>query len=274
VTASTFALPAPSTVNLPIYQQFDGQPDCTSTNSGDPCCPTTNTLLTDILNELRDDEDFEETICVEQGSNPAVLFWRRVTRNQDTGVVTVSLHNADGTPYAGAGVCDLASVNDRELIRSECRAVANGVGYTTGDIIQRITVLDVSGASPSVLATFYLNVSTGSPIAPPLATDLDCNPVVHTIMTGAGRVNTPGVYNAGSVLPAGSALLGISFNVVAGAPTLQGTYLPVLPIISPVPLSVGQSVSYSASENDDVLSGFTLTLGVGDVVDIFWTFRS
>jgi hypothetical protein len=93
-------------------------------------------------------------------------------------------------------------------------------------------------------------------------------------MTGAGRVNTPGVYNAGSVLPAGSALLGISFNVVAGAPTLQGTYLPVLPIISPVPLSVGQSVSYSASENDDVLSGFTLTLGVGDVVDIFWTFRS
>jgi hypothetical protein len=57
------------------------------------------------------------------------------------------------------------STVDREIIQTEYVATAGGTGYSNNDMIVRADVYDVSGSSPSLVATIWRNVSTGAALS-------------------------------------------------------------------------------------------------------------
>ena len=72
---------------------------------------------------------------------------------------------------------------DRELVEICYDAIADGTGYTTGDKITRVMILDVTTDPSTIESSIYINKTTGSAISPDLADLLVC--------TGSGTCVNP-----------------------------------------------------------------------------------
>jgi hypothetical protein len=118
-----------------------------------------DSTLQSILNELRDDRQISETIWID--STNSTYFIRRVTVNQDTGLPTVSFTDLAGNPASPtvANLVQVGSQTDSELVFTGYRAIANGTGFSTGDRIVEINVVDTKNYT--IAATIWKNTTTG-----------------------------------------------------------------------------------------------------------------
>lgn len=104
-----------------------------------------------------------------------------------------------GLPYSatgggGGGV-------DREVITVTFSATASGVGYNSGDIIQSITTLDLSGTTPVVNSVTWRNQTQSTTISAPNSSDLSL--VGQTGLTNAQLRASPVSVSTGVSLNSG-----------------------------------------------------------------------
>jgi len=132
-----------------------------------------NSILGNILTQLQNQKDFEETVWIDTG-NSNTVYIRTVTLNEGTGVKTITYSLPDGTTYLPVGPSvQASSSNDVEFSRNQYKANAGGTGYTTGNVISQILVLDTTTTTPSLRATLWYNESTLAFISTPTPGTLD-----------------------------------------------------------------------------------------------------
>ena len=91
------------------------------------------------------------------------FYVRRDTMNEQTGVVVVGWFTPQGatSPGPGTGIRPASGSKDYEITSTLYTATAGGTGYSNGDTLIHALVLEVSGSSPVVAASIWLNVTTG-----------------------------------------------------------------------------------------------------------------
>jgi hypothetical protein len=123
---------------------------------------TTGNLATDatlqqVLDAVKAQIDISSTIWTD---NSGVYYVRKDIVNESTGTITVSFTDPSGnvaTP--GTGLKPLAS-SEASVITDFYNAIASGTGYSTGDLLARVAILN-SNISPPSATFFWLNFSTG-----------------------------------------------------------------------------------------------------------------
>lgn len=208
---------------------------------------TENTLLA-VRDSIRAQIDAASTVWTD---NSGAYYVRRDSVNQGTGAVTVAFFDPQGNAATpGAGLRPLSQA-DRDVTQALFDATASGTGYSLGDLIARVLIIDANPASPTVTA-IWVNLSTGAVIAAPTGGTIeraDENIGARQVGTWTVTANAgSGTFNvsAGSLpLPAGAstetslAALLAAFN--ARVPTLLGT-VPGVNVSAPPVRQVGQDI--------------------------------
>lgn len=129
----------------------------------------------------------------------------------------------------------------REFRITTYQAIANGPGFSIGDIISRTDIIDV--VTGVIISTLWFNETTGLTIAAPLITSL-----VPYSPAPASSVRTPSLTR---VVAAGTVAAGARSVSVYNAGTTAGTWLGAA-------IEPGEQFAYDAGGND-VLSAFAYT---------------
>lgn len=133
----------------------------------------------------------------------------------DGGVFSVAFTTPAGDPATpGAGLRPAANEESLTTAERVYDATANGAGYSTGDVLLRSVTVNQNAAPPVVVASFWLNLTTGAVIAAP----------------GAGHYQpSNSVVVGSSVLPTGAAT--------------EGTLAAVLAALAPLGTAANQAVA-------------------------------
>lgn len=121
-------------------------------------------VLDDILLELKDDKFLTETIWYDK-TDLTKFYIRKTSLNQDTGVITVSFLNIDGTT-ASPIVTNLVSAVTNcaiEIVTTEYDVIMNGTGYSIGDQIEELKLVNTAD---NTITTLYYNKTLGTTISP------------------------------------------------------------------------------------------------------------
>ncbi len=95
------------------------------------------------------------------------FYVRRDSVNEQTGVVTVGWFTPQGNSATpGTGLRPASGMKDYEISSTPYVATAAGTGYSIGDSLVHALVLEVGGASPTVAASVWLNITTGLVVSP------------------------------------------------------------------------------------------------------------
>ncbi|QKQ75579.1 hypothetical protein [Nostoc sp. TCL240-02] len=118
----------------------------------------TDTTLQQVRDAIKAQLDIASTIWTD---NSGAFYVRRDLVNEGTGTITVTFTDPTGSAATpGAGLRPLATT-DKDTITDFYDVLASGTGYSTGDLLARVAILDVNSGSPS--ATFvWLNLTTGT----------------------------------------------------------------------------------------------------------------
>jgi hypothetical protein len=129
-----------------------------------------NTLLQDILDELRDDINLSETVW--RDATTGAFYIRQSKLNEDTGAITSVWINPNGTTASPnvAGLVLAVANKDFETSEVIYRATANGTGYSNGDLIALVILLDTDTISAG--AVWYNATTRGVIASAPPDTDL------------------------------------------------------------------------------------------------------
>jgi len=124
---------------------------------------TANSSLATIAATMLLQREFSETIWVD---SIGTFYIRTVTYNEGTGSYTTTNTLPNGTPYIPTAPSAPASVSaDIELVKSVYRAIAAGVGYSIGDIVTQIKIIQTVFPF-AVIGTVYFNNNTSAQITP------------------------------------------------------------------------------------------------------------
>lgn len=100
--------------------------------------------------------------------NSGAYYVRRESVSEGTGVISVSFVDSAGSAATpGAGLKPLASA-DKDVIEAFYDATASGTGYSTGDLLARIAIIDTMPSTPTAVY-IWMNLTTGAIIAAPSA---------------------------------------------------------------------------------------------------------
>lgn len=150
---------------------------------------STQTTLAAILAELQAATSLATTMWTD---NSGAYYVRRDVIDEGTGAVTVSFTTPTGTPVTpGAGLRPAA--NEEALSTEVVRYVGAvaGTGYSVGDMIERIVILDANTSPPTVVTSAWVNLTTGAILgtAPTIA-NLTANPTALPVgaATSANQV--------------------------------------------------------------------------------------
>ncbi|WP_299174422.1 hypothetical protein [uncultured Brevundimonas sp.] len=128
---------------------------------------TGNSTLGSILSTLQAQVDLSTTLWTD---NSGAFFVRRDVIDQDNGTVVVSFTNPTGAAATpGAGLRPAANEESLNTLEALFSANAAGTGYSSGDLIARQVVVDQNTSPPSIVATTYVNLTTGAVITPTAA---------------------------------------------------------------------------------------------------------
>lgn len=131
-----------------------------------PAGASTEATLVQVRDAIKAQLAIASTIWTD---NTGAYFVRRDLINEGTGAITVVFTLPDGTTATpGAGLKPL-STTDRDVLEETFDATAAGTGYSNGDVLGRVLVLDANSATPSVVTSFWFNFTTGAIIAAPTA---------------------------------------------------------------------------------------------------------
>ncbi len=162
---------------------------CYATPAG--CCPSTDAILSDILAELKDDQD-REILWAEDVNNPGNYVRYVETVDQDSGSISVSCIDSTGATVACP--TNLKPITGKQIKFAElCQEVVNPGGWgSAGDIITKIVCYDVTGALPVLMGVVWFNQSQNQDITPtpPAAADVQaCNQAQVLPIVDCGNAN-------------------------------------------------------------------------------------
>jgi hypothetical protein len=122
-----------------------------------------NTTLTNILAEMRDDRQIAETVWYDK-LTPTLFYVRRATVDEDTGTVTISFQNVDGTTATPttANLVQANAQSDIETVNYQYKVITAGTGYAIGDNIQELQMVNPVG---TVQATVWFNRTQNTVLA-------------------------------------------------------------------------------------------------------------
>ncbi|MEH2393698.1 MAG: hypothetical protein V7K21_19225 [Nostoc sp.] len=125
--------------------------------------PLANGAATDItLQQVRDaikaQIDIASTIWTD---NSGSFYVRRDIVNEGLGTIAVIFTDPSGSAaIPGSGLRPLATT-DKDTLTDFYDVLANGTGYSVGDLLSRVAILDINSSTPSV-AAIWLNLSLGT----------------------------------------------------------------------------------------------------------------
>lgn len=123
---------------------------------------TGNTTLTQIRDAIKAQIDIASTVWTD---NSNVFYVRRDLINEGTGAITVTFTLPDGTSATpGAGLRPLATT-DRDIETAYYEAIASGTGYSVGDLLGRVLIIDANPSTPTVTA-IWINFTLGLVVSP------------------------------------------------------------------------------------------------------------
>lgn len=130
-----------------------------------PIGASTEATLLAIKAALLADVDLSETVWLD---NTGAYFIRRDVKNKSTGVVTPTYTDPTGTPATpGAGLRPFANEKSRTSFQKFYEVLTAGSGYATTDLLAKLTVLDTTTATPTVVTSVWLNITQGTVISAP-----------------------------------------------------------------------------------------------------------
>lgn len=128
-----------------------------------PTGAATEATLAQVRDAIKATIDLESTIWTD---NSGAYYVRRDSVNEGTGAITITWTAPDGSAATpGAGLRPLATA-ERDVTQELFVATSSGTGYTSGDFLARLLILDVNPSTPVVTQVWY-NLSTGAVIAAP-----------------------------------------------------------------------------------------------------------
>ncbi len=118
----------------------------------------TDTVLQQVRDAIKAQLDIASTIWTD---NSGAFYVRRDSVNEGTGVITVAFTDPSGnTVTPGAGLRPLAST-DKDTITDFYDVLTSDTGYSIGDLLSRVAILDVNSGTPSV-TVIWLNLTLGT----------------------------------------------------------------------------------------------------------------
>lgn len=169
-----------------------------------PSNAATETTLVQVRDAIKAQIDLESTIWTD---NSGAYYVRRDLVDEGTGAITIAWTAPDGSPATpGAGLKPLASA-DRDVTQELYEATASGTGYSSGNLLARLLVLDVSPATPAITEIWY-NLAAGATLAAP-------NPAHVRLIGDAVTISS-------SALPAGAATEAKQDTLIGHVDGLEG----------------------------------------------------
>ncbi|WP_375491143.1 hypothetical protein [uncultured Nostoc sp.] len=173
----------------------------------------TDTTLQQVRDAIKATIDLATSIWTD---NSGSFYVRRDSVNEGTGSITVSFTDPTGNAATpGAGLRPL-STTDKDTITDFYDVLTSGTGYSVGDLLARVAILDANSGSPS--ATFiWINLSQGTILggAPTVANIERANENV-----GARQV---GAWNVAATLDATNSGYLSNLNTAIGTPVTGAT---------------------------------------------------
>jgi hypothetical protein len=116
---------------------------------------TTNSTLNDILLELRDDIQVSETVWYDKNDNTK-FYVRTTSVNEDTGTITISFKNIDGTTATPtvANLIQTTAQAQFSPVTYDYKVATAGTGYAVNDFIQELQLVKSDG---TVATTAWFN---------------------------------------------------------------------------------------------------------------------
>ena len=128
-----------------------------------PTGAATEATLAQVRDAIKATIDLESTVWTDDSG---AYYVRRDSVNEGTGAITITWTAPDGTAATpGAGLRPLATA-ERDVTQALFVASSSGTGYSSGDFLARLLILDVNPTTPVVTQVWY-NLSTGAVIAAP-----------------------------------------------------------------------------------------------------------
>jgi hypothetical protein len=125
--------------------------------------------LSDIWTSLQTQREISTSLWTDDSG---AKYVRRDIIDESTGTATISWTDESGNAATpGAGLRPLVAL-DKEVVESLFTATSNGTGYSSGDIIARVLLVDTS-TTPVTLTATWMNVTTGAIISAPNAGHID-----------------------------------------------------------------------------------------------------
>ncbi|MHC5779300.1 hypothetical protein [Nostoc sp.] len=177
--------------------------------------PPTNTALTQILAAIKAQIDVASTVWTD---NSGAFYVRRDLVNESNGTATVSFTDPLGNAATpGSGLRSLS--NNKTTLTDFYDVLTGGVGYSIGDLLARIAIIDTSTSTPT--ATFiWLNFSLGTILsaAPTTANIESSNETIGARQVGTWIINLP----TGAAISAKQPALGTAGSASTDVLTFQG----------------------------------------------------
>ncbi|MEH2148623.1 hypothetical protein [Nostoc sp.] len=149
----------------------------------------TDVVLQQVRDAIKAQLDIASTIWTD---NSGAFYVRRDLVNEGTGAITVSFTDPSGsTATPGAGLRPLATT-DKDTITDFYDVLTNGTGYSVGDLLARVAILDANSGLPA--ATFiWLNLTNGTILSSaPVSANIErANENVGARQIGTWNFNLP-----------------------------------------------------------------------------------
>lgn len=146
-----------------------------------PTGAATEATLAQVRDAIKATIDLESTIWTDDSG---AYYVRRDSVNEGTGAITISWTAPDGSAATpGAGLRPLATA-ERDVTQELFVATGTGTGYTSGDFLARLLVIDANPSTPVVTQVWY-NLSTGVVISAPSAGDVTPSDESVTVASSA-----------------------------------------------------------------------------------------
>lgn len=150
---------------------YQGTQPVSATSLPLPTNAATDTMLQQVRDAIKAQIDIASTIWTD---NSGVFYNRRDIVNESTGTITVSFTDPTGTTASpGVGLRPL-STTDKDTITDFYDVLTNGTGYSTGDLLSRIAILDANNSSTPTVVIIWVNFTTGLILGtPPIAANIE-----------------------------------------------------------------------------------------------------
>jgi len=234
-------------------RQIRGAVQTTITSIALPTGAATEATLAQVRDAIKATIDLESTIWTDDSG---AYYVRRDVVNEGTGAITISWTTPDGSSATpGSGLKPLSTAQ-RSVTQELFVATASAAGYSSGDFLARLLILDVNASTPVVTQVWY-NLSTSAVIAAPSAANVTPSDESITIASSAlptGAATAANQSTANSSLSSIESKLPSSLTVSATRLLVDGSGVTQPISAASLPLPSGAATATNQSTANSSLS--------------------